>query len=225
MFHSCLGHFRPATTVSLQNQFLPIFKELKGMHQQDRVLFHLVRRSFNVSRNQTSSPSDWQSSSSQRNEEAIRFANKSTPNYYPKAKDLTFENLGVAPSLNEKLSKILRISKPLEIQRLALPSIYRYRNVVIQSQTGSGKTLAYLLPTIQHSKSPCSTVIIVPTRELAYQIYIEARNLTDRRNVACYVSPSLHWSLPLWGAVGVCALFFLPLKLSEVWGITPSCGR
>eukprot|EP00794_Sanderia_malayensis_P016775 gene16775-18470_t len=98
-----------------------------------------------------------------------------------------FTSLGVGSKLVEKLSN-LRISKPVEIQSLALPSVFRYQNVIIQSETGSGKTLTYLLPVIQQAKNPCGTMIIVPTRELAYQIYIEARKLTEKKNVACFVT-------------------------------------
>ena len=99
-----------------------------------------------------------------------------------------FSGLGVSPKLVSRLSELMGITKPLEIQSLALPAIFKRRNIIMQSETGSGKTLAYLLPTIQQARQPCTTVIIVPTRELAYQIYIEARKLIDRKDVACYVS-------------------------------------
>ena len=52
------------------------------------------------------------------------------------------------------------------------------REVLACAPTGSGKTLAYLLPLINHIKSPIQDkgfrgVILAPTRELAAQIYRE----------------------------------------------------
>jgi len=59
---------------------------------------------------------------------------------------------------------------------------------VIKAQTGSGKTLAFLLPVIQNLKDsdpPCSHIVIVPTRELATQVYKEVIKYgVDRHSVA-----------------------------------------
>ena len=99
-----------------------------------------------------------------------------------------FHSLGLSNQLVKRLKENIGITEPVEIQSLSLRPIKMYRNVVIQSETGSGKTLAYLLPIIQQAKFICNTVIVVPSRELAYQIYLEARKLTANADLACYVS-------------------------------------
>lgn len=103
-------------------------------------------------------------------------------------KQFPFLSLGVSRQLVKRLKENLGITEPVEIQSLSIRPISSYRNLVIQSETGSGKTLAYLLPAIQQAKAKCHTIIAVPTRELAYQIYMEARKLAVKKDVACYVS-------------------------------------
>ena len=103
-------------------------------------------------------------------------------------REYPFLSLGVSRQLSTRLIDNLGIKTPVEIQSLAIRPISAYRNLVIHSETGSGKTLAYLLPVIQQAKYRCHTIIAVPTRELAYQIYIEARKLAPSKDLACYVS-------------------------------------
>ncbi len=56
------------------------------------------------------------------------------------------------------------------------------KDLMVSSQTGSGKTLAYLLPMMQRllrsrplSKQDARALILVPTRELAHQVYAKLR--------------------------------------------------
>lgn len=72
------------------------------------------------------------------------------------------------------------------VQRAALPVSFEKRDLLAMAPTGSGKTMAYLLPMIHHLLSaPDKTksshgpraLILSPTRELATQIYSEARRL------------------------------------------------
>lgn len=102
-------------------------------------------------------------------------------------RECPFLSLGVSRQLSTRLIKNFDIKTPVEIQSLAIRPISAYKNLVIHSETGSGKTLAYLLPVIQQAKYRCHTIIAVPTRELAYQIYIEARKLAPSKDLACYV--------------------------------------
>jgi len=77
----------------------------------------------------------------------------------------------------ESISKWLEVSKiqePNEIQQKALPVILSKNNTIIVSQTGSGKTLCYLLPiinSIDTSFQGTQALIILPTKELARQVY------------------------------------------------------
>ncbi|GJQ09661.1 hypothetical protein GpartN1_g1452.t1 [Galdieria partita] len=93
---------------------------------------------------------------------------------------------------NVRLSKYL---KPTPVQKNAIPVILNGRDMMACAQTGSGKTAAFLLPTIHnmlkmggplpvpeqaldrgYSKIQFpTTLVLAPTRELAMQIYQEAR--------------------------------------------------
>lgn len=60
------------------------------------------------------------------------------------------------------------------IQELAIPKILEGRDLIASAQTGTGKTAAYLIPLldrISHANHDhTSTLVLVPTRELAKQI-------------------------------------------------------
>ncbi|RLU24677.1 hypothetical protein DMN91_002766 [Ooceraea biroi] len=94
-------------------------------------------------------------------------------------------------NLDPQLTKILErysITKPLHIQRVGIPKILNGANTVIAAETGCGKTLAYLLPMIdeilrwkelekdRRYNSPLG-LIVTPSRELAFQIGLEARKI------------------------------------------------
>lgn len=63
---------------------------------------------------------------------------------------------------------------PTPIQQQAIPEILAHKDMIACAQTGTGKTAAYLLPLldkISHANHDhTSTLILVPTRELAKQI-------------------------------------------------------
>ncbi|MBB6612404.1 DEAD/DEAH box helicase [Pontibacter sp. Tf4] len=63
---------------------------------------------------------------------------------------------------------------PTPIQQQAIPLILEKKDLIACAQTGTGKTAAYLLPLIDRishaNASHTSTLILVPTRELAKQI-------------------------------------------------------
>lgn len=72
---------------------------------------------------------------------------------------------------------------PTPIQAQSIPAIMSGRDVIGVAKTGSGKTIAFLLPMLRHVKDqrPVSGLdgpiglILAPTRELALQIYREAK--------------------------------------------------
>ncbi|MFD2247005.1 DEAD/DEAH box helicase [Pontibacter ruber] len=63
---------------------------------------------------------------------------------------------------------------PTPVQQLAIPLILERKDMIACAQTGTGKTAAYLLPLIDRISHAnynfTSTLILVPTRELAKQI-------------------------------------------------------
>ncbi|KAF3560408.1 hypothetical protein F2Q69_00010274 [Brassica cretica] len=76
--------------------------------------------------------------------------------------------------------------KPTTIQCQALPVVLSGRDVIGIAKTGSGKTAAFVLPMIVHimdqpelrrEEGPIG-VICAPTRELAHQIYLEAKKFS-----------------------------------------------
>ncbi|MEL0637257.1 DEAD/DEAH box helicase [Marinomonas sp. TI.3.20] len=71
-----------------------------------------------------------------------------------------------------------------EIQSRAIPEAMAGRDLLASSKTGSGKTLAYLLPALHRvyktralSKRDTRVLVLVPTRELAKQVYSQLRLL------------------------------------------------
>ena len=107
------------------------------------------------------------------------------PSYQPSnapLKDASdFFELGINKKLLEYLSEHLRLKTPTKVQRLVIPRILaEMRDVFIKAQTGSGKTYSFLLPIYQSlmmeesnldRTSGLFALILVPTRELAKQIY------------------------------------------------------
>ncbi|CAI5734115.1 unnamed protein product [Peronospora destructor] len=76
--------------------------------------------------------------------------------------------------------------EPFAIQKQALPAIMSGRDVIGIAKTGSGKTLAFLLPMFRHilaqpllqDKEGPIGIVMAPARELAQQIYVEARKFS-----------------------------------------------
>jgi superfamily II DNA/RNA helicase len=85
-----------------------------------------------------------------------------------------FASLITHPKLREMVVK-KGYTKPTPIQDKAIPHVYQKKDVVGIANTGTGKTAAFLLPLIdralvhEHER----TLIVVPTRELATQIWEE----------------------------------------------------
>ncbi|CCD23544.1 putative ATP-dependent RNA helicase NDAI_0B05110 [Naumovozyma dairenensis CBS 421] len=125
---------------------------------------------------------------------------KINPSNAPSMED-SFDALGINDTLVSHLVEKMRITKPTNIQKLAIPNLIssnkKNNDLFIHAQTGSGKTLTYLLPIISSilemeahvdRKSGCFALIVAPTRELASQIYQVASTLT---NCCHYLVPCL----------------------------------
>lgn len=71
--------------------------------------------------------------------------------------------------------------EPTPIQDRIIPSILKGKDVVGIANTGTGKTAAFLIPAINKSLSNKrnKTIVIVPTRELAFQIEKEFREFAE----------------------------------------------
>lgn len=88
----------------------------------------------------------------------------------PQKNESGFAEIGIkAPLL--KLLATRNISKPTPIQHQAIPLAVEGKDLIGIAQTGTGKTFAFGLPLLQRlSQKQRRALIILPTRELAYQV-------------------------------------------------------
>lgn len=78
--------------------------------------------------------------------------------------------LGLAPALLQVLTK-MNIAEPTPIQRKAIPLALDGKDIMGIAQTGTGKTWAFGLPLLQRlAQHGGRALIVLPTRELAYQV-------------------------------------------------------
>jgi len=95
-----------------------------------------------------------------------------------------FADIEFNPRILSGLEK-QNISEPTEVQSQMLPLAMAGKDLKVCAETGSGKTLAYLLPImekllqVEASDSATRALVLVPTRELARQVFKAAKQLTD----------------------------------------------
>ncbi len=89
----------------------------------------------------------------------------------------TFSSLGLSEPIL-LAAEGCEYSEPTPIQAAAIPAILSGRDVWASARTGSGKTAAFVLPLLQNlgetSRPPgrfVSALVLVPTRELAAQVF------------------------------------------------------
>ncbi|KAJ4133124.1 hypothetical protein NW754_015935 [Fusarium falciforme] len=115
----------------------------------------------------------------------------------------TFKDAGLHPVMLENVN-LCGFDNPTPIQKFTIPSILQGHDVIGIAQTGSGKTAAYLIPILSKlmgktkklaapRPNPLTfregldevtaeplVLVVVPTRELAIQIFNEARKFCYR---------------------------------------------
>jgi superfamily II DNA/RNA helicase len=86
---------------------------------------------------------------------------------------MSFDEFGLDDKILEAIS-YMGYEKASEIQELTIPAILNGNDILACAQTGTGKTAAFMLPILDHlaveDNHDLSTLVIVPTRELAIQI-------------------------------------------------------
>lgn len=87
---------------------------------------------------------------------------------------MTFSDFNFEESVSQALDA-MGFDKPTPIQQQAIPAIMENKDMIACAQTGTGKTAAFVLPILNSiakngSSGKVSTLVIVPTRELAMQI-------------------------------------------------------
>ena len=85
-----------------------------------------------------------------------------------------FYNLGIAPNILAILDK-LNFKIPTPIQKQSIPPAIEGKDLIGIAQTGTGKTLAFGIPMLQAILNGGKGLVVLPTRELAFQVH-EALN-------------------------------------------------
>jgi len=109
-----------------------------------------------------------------------------------------FEDAGLRPLLMENIKKS-GYTIPTPIQKYGIPIVQSARDMMGCAQTGSGKTASFLIPIINDliasnadsnsgSRASPQCLIVTPTRELANQIYGEARKFCVGSVLKCRVA-------------------------------------
>jgi ATP-dependent RNA helicase RhlE len=88
--------------------------------------------------------------------------------------------------LQQKLAH-LQFTTPTPVQASAIPPALEGKDILATAQTGTGKTLAFLIPVIeqmmaQEKNRNVSTLVLVPTRELAMQVHEVYETLRGRKD-------------------------------------------
>ena len=109
----------------------------------------------------------------------------------------SFNDIELTPIIKNNIL-LSQYDRPTPVQKYAIPIISRRRDLMACAQTGSGKTAAFLLPILNNvfqdgnAKPMLSSsrnvqkplvLILSPTRELALQIYDEAKKFAYRSRV------------------------------------------
>ncbi|CAN8101842.1 unnamed protein product [Discula destructiva] len=84
----------------------------------------------------------------------------------------SFRDLGVVDALAEACVA-LKYDKPTQIQAESIPVALQGKDIVGLAETGSGKTAAFAIPILQallEKPQPLFSLVLAPTRELAFQI-------------------------------------------------------
>lgn len=84
---------------------------------------------------------------------------------------MKFNSFNLNSHLVDALKK-LGYEDATEIQSAVLPKLLKGKSLIIKSKTGSGKTHSFIIPILNNINfDTLNAVIIVPTRELAYQTF------------------------------------------------------
>jgi len=88
-----------------------------------------------------------------------------------------FNELSLDSRLLRAISK-LGYKEATLVQESTIPLALSGKDILAQARTGSGKTSAYCLPNNSKERNNVRAIILVPTRELADQVYKHVKELT-----------------------------------------------
>lgn len=95
-----------------------------------------------------------------------------------------FETFGLKSEILKSLEEMNFIN-PTEVQEKAIPLALEGSDLIVRSKTGTGKTGAFLIPILQktESKERMSSLVVLPTRELALQVFNVSKKMITNSNV------------------------------------------
>jgi translation initiation factor 4A len=93
-----------------------------------------------------------------------------------------FDNLNLKQELLEGVY-LYGFKKPSKIQIEGITSINTKKDCLLQSQSGTGKTCTYLLGILNKLEIEDKALILVPTRELAEQVFNVSIQITKKSNL------------------------------------------
>lgn len=138
---------------------------------------------------------------------------------------MSFSKLGLSETF-VKIAAALNYAKPFPIQKEAIPAILEGKDILGIAQTGSGKTASYVFPLLQKIQNTeatknrhVTTLVLVPTRELAIQVNdvftLVASHLPNKiKTMAVYGGVSINPQMI--GLQGVSILVATPGRLLEL---------
>ncbi|MFA9218738.1 MAG: DEAD/DEAH box helicase [Sphingomonadaceae bacterium] len=107
---------------------------------------------------------------------------------------MTFQALGLIDPIQRTL-EALGYRDPTPVQKQAIPAVLAGRDLMAAAQTGTGKTAGFALPILQRltmdgvtSPQSVRCLVLVPTRELAEQVYDSFRRYGGNLPLRSYVA-------------------------------------
>ena len=99
-----------------------------------------------------------------------------------------FESFRLKSEILKSLGQ-MNFETPTEVQEKAIPLALEGRDLIVRSKTGTGKTGAFLIPILQNTdwNERMSSLIILPTRELAIQVFNVSKRMTGSSKIGSAV--------------------------------------
>jgi len=94
-----------------------------------------------------------------------------------------FSQYAISANLLTALNK-LKLTNATPIQHMSIPLALDGRDLLGTAQTGTGKTFAFGIPLINHlmKNADNAAIILTPTRELATQVLVALKSLTQQKD-------------------------------------------